>query len=126
MKKIFGVFVVLFCIFCTAGCQKDYTYTMYRSALGDWVGKNAQDLEQYWGRPYTLEDKGVDTRIYTYYRTDKGMFSGRYDPYFGSHGAGVYDGEDHDFLPSYYYCRVTFTVRNNVVAKYDFDGDGCY
>lgn len=132
MKKAFLILSLFLAVLSVSGCHKRYEYAAYREKLGAWVGKSSESLFEYWGRPDVIKEIDANTRTVTYYQREKRPAYYGFTPYLEkiqektSEVAEDMGYETEKKIPASYYCRVTFIVHNNIVSKYNFDGEDCY
>lgn len=121
MKKL--MFLCLFLSACSS------SYSNYDSTLEPWLGQPQQSLEQAWGEPYNVQNITPETELWTYMKTSSAPLSGEDNPYPQEVAYSQIDMPDFGFpsQPQYdvNYCKTLFTITNNVVVNYSFNGDNC-
>ena len=103
----------------------------YQSAMQQWVGSSSETLYEYWGTPSSEIYLSPYTKVVTFTKTQAQPINGNTEPYAGIEVAyQAIDGENYGSYLSNndsndYYCQTTFTITNNVITDYTFNGDDC-
>ena len=70
----------------------------YGQALNNWVGANQTTLQNTWGSPATVNYINPNQVLWTYFQDSP-------------------SGEE--------FCRTTFTITDNMITDFSFEGDNC-
>lgn len=119
--------LVLLCIMLLSGCSSDHA--AYGNQMQNWVGMSQEALYYSWGEPDNVFSVTPNEKVVTYVKIDDGPVNGNTRPYAGTE---VYypaiEQPDYGFpegQQSTYYCKTSFTILNNQVVDYTFNGDDC-
>lgn len=123
--RYFGLLLLLL-----TGCA---TTGNYEQSLQKWVGASQSELYNYWGVPNSQFYVTPNTQVVTYVKTDKGPIDGNTQPYAGIEVAypAIETPDYGENLSNYnsnnpvYFCKTSFTITNNQVVDYTFNGDDC-
>ena len=128
MKKSF-VFAMLFLL---TACSVFGTRESYSDQLQSWIGRSEYQLYQSWGYPQQSFYVTPYEKIVTYIRTTTGNNANPYSNQLYYQGmepdSGWWDklfGPPAPKQADFYYCKTMFTVRNNMIVNFSFNGDGC-
>ena len=120
MFRIFGILLIL------TACSIDRPD--YGSTLQPWLGQQQERLEQSWGQPYNVEQITPNTKLWTYMEFSSKPIDGD-NPYPNQVYYPAIAMPDFDFpsTPQYSvnYCKTLFTITDDVVVNYSFNGDDC-
>lgn len=102
----------------------------YNKQLQKWVGTTQQDLLNNWGEPDNVFYLTPRKFVITYVKVEQKPIDGNTKPYAGTE---IYYAPIE--VPSYgypsngsyntYYCKTSFTITDNIVTDYTFNGDDC-
>lgn len=121
MKKI--VFLML--VILTA-CQ-NRPKESYNQELAAWLGQTQWALFRKWGQPDEQFAIDMDTYVVTYNRFGKKPIEYNREPYKNMMKYKALAGPEYGYsqYPQIWYCKTTFTLRNDIVVDYSFNGDDC-
>lgn len=110
-----------------AACSTDSAN--YNRQLQGWIGASQGMLMAEWGTPDNIFYLTPNKYVVTYLKVDNGPIGGKTDPYTGEVYYPALDTPNYDFpsngANSLYYCKTSFTIENNQVIDYTFNGDDC-
>jgi len=112
-------------ILLTAACQSHRM--TYEETLRPWLGQSEERLMQAWGHPYNTFFIMPNEKVVSYIKFASHPMGGNSEPYSYevAYGAIATPDYGHDQPSSNYYCRTSFTIRNDIVIDYSFNGDDC-
>ncbi len=118
--------ILLLCIMFLSSCASNGNYDQ---SMQKWVGVSQEALYYSWGEPDNILTVTPNETVVTYIQTENQAINGDAEPYAGSE---VYypaietpNYGESDEEQNTYYCKTSFTIVNNVVVNYAFDGDDC-
>lgn len=127
MKKIFVL--SFWCLLAACALGGSATYS---EQLQQWVGRPEYQLYQEWGAPIQSFYVTPYEKVVTYVRTSGYGSNNPYSNQLYYQGMDPEDGWwDKMFGPPAekqsrnYYCKTSFTIRNNVIVNFNFNGDDC-
>ena len=112
-----------------SGCQNiSYAQSKYAQKLQPWIGRNAYSLYEQWGTPATTQNIGSNTYLITYYQSESQPIDDDFQPYVGemSYDAMTVPNDGLPTPPPLFYCQTSFTIQNNIIIDYSFNGDDCF
>lgn len=120
MKKFLAL------LFLLGGCQTAPAGD-YNHQLAAWLGHTQWSLFHKWGEPDRQIALDSDTYVVVYLKEAKLPFHGIKEPYCHTISCKAIEGPKYGYsqLETVYYCQTFFTLRNNIVVDYSFNGDDC-
>ena len=122
-KNLFSVLALML-----AACST-VNSTNYDNELQKWVGASQSELMEAWGHPDNVFYLTPSRYVITYVKIDNGPIDGQTDPYTGEVYYPAIETPNYDFPSNgsnnMYYCKTSFTIANNQVIDYTFNGDDC-
>ncbi len=118
--------ILLLCIMFLTGCTSSGNYDQ---SMQKWMGVSQEALYYSWGEPDNVLNVTPNETVVTYIQTQNQPIGGDTEPYAGSEiyypaietpNYGFPDNQQNT-----YYCKTSFTIVNNVVVNYSFNGDDC-
>ena len=126
MPKILSVLLLMFLSSCGAGRVNSANYN---NRLQSWIGASQGMLTAEWGQPDNVFYLTPDKYIVTYIKMDNSPVDGKSDPYTGEVYYPALETPNYNFSSNgpdgLYYCKTSFTIENNQVVDYTFNGDDC-
>ncbi len=107
-----------------SGCVSDTSYSQY---LQQWVGMSQEALYHSWGMPQNELYLSPSQKEITYLKTFPNPVNGNTQPYQNIINYSAIDSRsfgDNDNNQDYY-CQTSFTIENNKVVNFSFNGDDC-
>ncbi len=121
MIKRFSLVLLLL----TTACQ---THRItYAETLDPWLGQAEERLMQAWGHPYNTFFIMPNEKVVSYIKFASHPMGGYDEPYTYEVAYDAIETPDYgDEQPSTdYYCQTSFTIRDDIVIDYSFNGDDC-
>lgn len=116
--------LVLAAVIFLSGCVADANYNR---SLQQWIGMSQEALYHSWGMPQNEIYLTPYRKVVTYVETENAPIDGNTQPYQGIIDYEVIEtqnfgqnAEDDD-----YYCKTSFTIENNEIVSFSFNGDDC-
>ncbi|MBQ2811346.1 MAG: hypothetical protein IJF12_04165 [Alphaproteobacteria bacterium] len=119
MKKfLFSVLIII------SACKSNQNYNLN---LRPWIGQSQSSLVSQWGEPDNIFGIDSNTYVYVYEKISNSPFDADRHPYDDELNYQAASGSEYGIsqMPKVYYCKTTFTIRNNQVVDYAFNGDDC-
>ena len=117
------MFLIL-CIMFLSGCTSVGS-NAYEQQLQNWVGMSQEALYYSWGEPDNEIYPSPGVKVVTYVKNFDGLLDGETEPYANQINYSAIDAGYGSESGGDYYCRTTFTIENNEVVDYSFNGDDC-
>lgn len=116
---------LLLCIMFLSGCAS--THNTYNQQLQDWVGMSGEALYDSWGEPNNVIYPAPGTSVVTYTKVYNGPINNDREPYADEVVYTAISNPNYGLPPqnNTYYCQTSFTIRNNEIINYSFNGDDC-
>ena len=99
----------------------------YGKSLQPWIGQSEERLLQSWGTPQNVFYVTGNEKIFTYtqFSTHKHDFEAYPNEVY--YPAIAVPNFGFPSQPAYttFYCKTSFTIQDNIVTNYSFNGDGC-
>lgn len=125
--KHFFKYCTLVCLLCS--CQNiGFSQSEYAQKLQPWIGKSANSLYAEWGTPVTTKNIGSNTYLVTYYQSESQPIDNDFQPYEGEMSYDAMAVPDYGLPtpPPLFYCQTSFTVQDNIIIDFSFNGDDCF
>lgn len=116
---------VLLCIMLLSGCASPHE--TYNQQLQNWVGMSQESLFYTLGEPNNVDFITPGTKVVTYVKINNGPIDGNTEPYAGEIQYAAMETPSYGLPPenNTYYCKTSFTIENNEIVNYTFNGDDC-
>lgn len=115
--------LVLLCAFILTACSSTPNYD---EQLETWVGVSEEHLVDNWGMPENAYMVDADTKVITYIKNDgegdRNAYPNLID--YPAIAEQNFPGPDPD-RQNVEYCKISFTVEDNVITDYTYNGDDC-
>ncbi|MBP5353421.1 MAG: hypothetical protein J6Y91_06665 [Alphaproteobacteria bacterium] len=125
MKKI----NVLVTVLLLCGCRNiGFAQSEYAAKLQPWLGQSADALFAQWGTPATTQQIDDNTFLVTYEQSESQPVDNNLQPYESelSYDAMAVPNYGLPTPPPLFYCQTSFTIQNNIITDYSFNGDDCF
>lgn len=118
------MFLIL-CIMFLSSCSS--SAELYNQRLQNWVGMSQEALYHSWGEPGNEIYPSPNTKVVTYLKIEDGPIADNTEPYADEVNYDVINTPSYGLPPENdtYYCKTSFTITNNMVVDYSFNGDDC-
>lgn len=122
MKKICLLFLGLL-----GACQA-IEAPNYAQKLEPWIGQSRATLYRRWGEPMRQFSLAGNRVVAVYLKQSSRPLHDNFYPYRRDLNYAALAGPRYglSMYPSVYYCETLFTLQNDVVVDYSFNGDDCF
>lgn len=116
--------LILVAVMFLAGCVSD---AGYNQSLQQWIGMPQEALYHEWGVPQSEFYLTPYRKVVTYVETENSPIDGNTQPYQGiiNYQAMETQNFGSDTVSTDYYCKTSFTIENNEIVDFSFNGDDC-
>lgn len=118
--------LMLFCLMFLTSCSTTNNANLNQK-LNQWVGMSQESLYYSWGEPNNVSYPAPDMTIATYNQVYDGPIGGVSEPYSENVVYSAISDDNYGLPPQNdtYYCNITFTIQDNQVTDYSYNGDDC-
>lgn len=122
MKKLALAALILL-----AACRS--SMPTYAETLQPWIGQSEEKLLQAWGAPHRVLYLTQQQKVWIFLEVSSKAIDGRNNPYSDEVYYPAVAMPDFGFpsQPQYtvHYCKTLFTITNDIVTNFSFNGDDC-